>query len=120
MAAMLVGYFSYDVIRYIENIPDKCVDDLKIPDVRMIRPKNLVIYDNSKKKIYFIENIYAETKIKNYFEKYQLILRNFKIYEDYSKIKLPIKFTFQKNKNKIKSNISKNQFKNYVKKQKNT
>ena len=38
MAAMLVGYFSYDVIRYIENIPDKCVDDIKIPDVRMIRP----------------------------------------------------------------------------------
>ena len=29
MAAMLVGYFSYDVIRYIENIPDKCMDDLK-------------------------------------------------------------------------------------------
>ena len=67
MAAMLVGYFSYDIIRYIENIPDKCIDDLKIPDVRMIRPKNLVIYDNLKKKIYFIENIYAETKIKNYF-----------------------------------------------------
>ena len=23
MASMLVGYFSYDIIRYIENIPDK-------------------------------------------------------------------------------------------------
>ena len=53
MASMLVGYFSYDIIRYIENIPDKCVDDLKIPDVRMIRPKNLVIYDNLKKKNIF-------------------------------------------------------------------
>ena len=53
MAAMLVGYFSYDIIRYIENIPDKCTDDLKIPDVRMIRPKNLVIYDNLKKKNIF-------------------------------------------------------------------
>ena len=29
MASMLVGYFSYDIIRYIENIPDKCKDDLK-------------------------------------------------------------------------------------------
>ena len=48
---------------------------LKIPDVRMIRPKNLVIYDNLKKKIYFIENIYAETKIKNYFEEYQSITK---------------------------------------------
>jgi|TARA_B100001093_G_C26812689_1_gene1008232 anthranilate synthase component 1 len=118
MSAMLVGYFSYDIIRFIENIPDNCKDDLKIPDVRMIRPKNLVIYDNLKKKIFFIENIYAETKIKNYFEKYQLIRRNLETYEDYSNIHLPLNFTHQKNKNKIKSNISKNQFKNYVKKAK--
>ena len=50
MASMLVGYFSYDIIRYIEKIPNKCKDDLKIPDVRLSRPKNLVIYDNLKKK----------------------------------------------------------------------
>ena len=54
MSSMLVGYFSYDVIRYIEKIPDSCKDDLKIPDVRLSRPKNLVIYDNLKKKIYYI------------------------------------------------------------------
>ena len=118
MSSMLVGYFSYDVIRYIENISDNCFDDLKIPDVRMARPKNLVIYDNLKKKIFFIENIYSDSKINNYFEKYQLIKRNFENYEDFSNIKLPIKFTYNKNKNKIKSNISKNQFKNYVKKAK--
>jgi anthranilate synthase component 1 len=118
MAAMLVGYFSYDVIRYIENIPDNCLDDLKIPDVKMIRPKNLVIYDNLRKKIFFIENIYAETKVKDYFEKYQSVKRNFEIYEDYMNIKLPIKFTYQKNKNTIKSNISKKQFKTCVKKAK--
>jgi anthranilate synthase component 1 len=118
MAAMLVGYFSYDVIRYIEKIPDKCFDDLKIPDVRLSRPKNLIIYDNLKKKIYFIENVYAETKIKNYFEKYLSVKRNFEVFEDYSNIKLPVKFTHQKNKNKIKSNISKKQFKSCVKKAK--
>jgi len=118
MAAMLVGYFSYDVIRYVEKIPDKCLDDLKIPDVRLSRPKNLVIYDNFKKKIYFIENIYAETKIKNYFEKYQSIKNNFFIFEDYSNIKLPIKFNHRPNKNKIKSNVSKKQFKNYIEKAK--
>ena len=73
MASMLVGYFSYDVVRYMEKIPDNCIDDLKIPDVRLSRPKNLIIYDNLRKKIYFIENIYAETKIQNYFEKYQSI-----------------------------------------------
>ena len=50
MSSMLVGYFSYDVIRYIEKIPNKCKDDLKVPDVRLSRPKNLIIYDNIKKK----------------------------------------------------------------------
>ena len=118
MAAMLVGYFSYDIIRYIEKIPDKCIDDLKIPDVRLSRPKNLIIYDNLKKKIYFIENIYAETKIKNYFEKYYSIKRNFEIFEDYSNIRLPVKFNHKKNKNLIKSNVSKHQFKNYIEKAK--
>ena len=43
MSSMLVGYFSYDIIRYIEKIPDSCKDDLKIPDIRILRPKNLVI-----------------------------------------------------------------------------
>ena len=52
MSSMLVGYFSYDIIRYIEKIPDNCKDDLKIPDVRILRPKNLVIYDNFKKKVF--------------------------------------------------------------------
>ena len=118
MAAMLVGYFSYDAIRYVEKIPDRCIDDLKIPDVRLSRPRNLIIYDNLKKKIYFIENIYAETKIRNYFDKYQSIKRNFETFEDYSNIKLPTKFNHQKNKNKIKSNVSKRQFKNYVKRAK--
>ena len=39
ICTLLVGYFSYDIIRYIEKIPDKCKDDLKIPDIRLIRPK---------------------------------------------------------------------------------
>ena len=58
MSSMLVGYFSYDIIRYIEKIPDTCKNDLKIPDVRLSRPKNLIIYDNFKKKIFYIENVY--------------------------------------------------------------
>ena len=118
MASMLVGYFSYDVIRYIEKIPNNCKDDLKIPDVRLSRPKNLVIYDNVKKKIFYIENIYADTKIKNYEEEYNAINKRFDLYEDFEKIKLPEQFTFKPNKNLIKSNTSKEKFKSLVKKAK--
>ena len=118
MASMLVGYFSYDIIRYIEKIPNKCKDDLKIPDVRLSRPKNLVIYDNLKKKIYYIENIYSDTKIKDYSEKYISILKKFELYENFCNIKLPDQFTFKENKSVIKSNTSKNKFKLLVKKAK--
>ena len=118
MSSMLVGYFSYDVIRYIEKIPDNCKDDLKIPDIRLSRPKNLVIYDNIKKKIFYIENVYADIKIKNYKEEYLSINNRFNLYEDFENIKLPDQFTFKPNKNLIKSNISKDKFKSLVKKAK--
>ena len=62
---MLVGYFSYDIIRYIEKIPDNCIDDLKIPDIRLMRPKTIIIHDNLLKKIYFIINCFADEKINN-------------------------------------------------------
>ena len=114
MASMLVGYFSYDIIRYIEKIPNKCVDDLKIPDVRLSRPKNLIIYDNLKNKIHYIENIYSDTKISNYDEEYYSIIKRFDNFENFTNIKLPEKITFQSNKNVIKSNISKEKFKSLV------
>ena len=118
MSSMLVGYFSYDVIRYIEKIPNNCKDDLKIPDVRLSRPKNLVIYDNVKKKIFYVENVYADTKIKNYKEEYGAINKRFDLYEDFENIKLPEQFSLKPNKNFIKSNTSKEKFKSLVRKAK--
>ena len=118
MASMLVGYFSYDVIRYVEKIPNNCKDDLKIPDVRLSRPKNLIIYDNLKKIIFYIENVYADTKIKNYKEHYDSINKKFDLYEDFENITLPDQFTYKPNKNSIKSNTTKVKFKSLVKKAK--
>ena len=118
MSSMLVGFFSYDVIRYIENIPDNTKDDLKIPDVRLSRPKNLIIYDNLKKKIYYIENVFHDIKIKNYKEEYNKIINKFTLFQNYENITLPVRFTYKKNKNKVKSNISKDKFKSLVKKAK--
>jgi len=118
MSSMLVGYFSYDVIRYLEKIPDNCIDDLNIPDVRLSRPANLIIYDNLKKNIYYVENIYSDKKINNYFEYYHSIKQKFENYEGFENVKVPEVFTFKKNKNRIKSNISKNKFKSNVKKAK--
>ena len=118
MSSMLVGYFSYDIIRYIEKIPNKCKNDLKIPDVRLSRPKNLIIYDNLKKKIFYIENVYADTTIKDYEQAYNKIKDKFDLFKNYENIKLPEKFTFKNNKHTIKSNISKKKYKSLVRKAK--
>ena len=118
MASMLVGYFSYDVIRYIEKIPNTCKDDLNIPDIRLSRPKNLVVYDNQKKRIFYIENVYADTQIKDYKEQYNAINKKFDLYESFQNIKLPEQFTFKPNKNLVKSNMTKEKFKSLVRKAK--
>ena len=64
MSSMLVGYFSYDIIRYIEKIQDKCHDDLNLPDVRLVRPVKLIIYDNLKKKYTLLLIVLRIKKIK--------------------------------------------------------
>ena len=48
ICSLISGYFSYDSIRYIEKIPNKCKNDLNLPDVRLLRPRTLVIHDNLK------------------------------------------------------------------------
>ena len=70
ISSLISGYFSYDSIRYIEKIPNKCKDDLKLPDVRLLRPRLLVIHDNLKKKIFYIVNIFKDEKITNYKKRY--------------------------------------------------
>ncbi len=119
ISSLISGYFSYDTIRYSEIIPNNCKDDLKIPDVRLLRPRTLIIYDNLKKKIFYIVNVYHDEKISNYSKKYldiknelnHLIKNNFN------------KNTFKENrvnstKILIKSNIKKNKFIDMVKKAK--
>ena len=118
MSSMLVGYFSYDIIRLIENIPNKCKDDLKIPDIRLMRPKNLIIYDNVKRKIFYIENIYNDQKIYDYPSEYEKIKNTLNELHYYGNIPLPENFHINNKKINIKSNISKSKFKSIVRKAK--
>ena len=70
LCSLISGYFSYDCIRYIEKIPNNCKDDLNIPDVRLLRPRTLIIHDNLKKEIFYIRNIYKDEKIRDYQKKF--------------------------------------------------
>jgi len=118
ICSLISGYFSYDSIRYIEKIPNKCKDDLKLPDVRLLRPRTLVIHDNLKKKIFYIINIFKDEKIHNYKDKYLEIENEIN--------DLLIQSSLQKNNIhqaavvniKVKSNTSRNRFLKMVNKAK--
>ena len=116
ICSLLSGFFSYDIIRYIENIPNSCNDDLKLPDVRLMRPRSVIIHDNLKKKIHFIVNCYSDEKINNYKNKFDLIrndLINLKKITSDKNLYIKKK-TYRKKISKIKSNMSKKYFKSMV------
>ena len=119
ICSLISGYFSYDSIRYVEKIPNSCKNDLNMPDVRLLRPRTLVIYDNLKKEIFYIVNIFNDEKINNYQKKFDEVKNElFKILIQ-SSIKNIDKPTSQKPENiKVKSNTSKDKFINMVKKAK--
>ena len=119
ISSIISGYFSYDIIRYIEKIPNNCKNDLNLPDVRLLRPIKLIIYDNLKKRIYFIINCFKDEKISNYKKKYNYIKKEI--------INLQKLIFLKENKNsnkelpkkvKIKSNTSKKKFLEIVNKAK--
>jgi len=109
MSLMLIGYFGYDIIRFIEKIPNNTKDDLKIPDVRLQRPRKIIIHDNLKSKIFYISCDFNIKKIsqKSYeIEKKRLLNLNNEV-SNYKQEK------FNKTKAikiKVKSNISKKIF----------
>jgi len=119
ICSLISGYFSYDSIRYIEKIPNNCKNDLNLPDVRLLRPRTLVIHDNFKKEIYYIINIFSDEKIQNYEYRYEEIksnllkLLNQSSNKNFDKEKLSKQIKF-----KVKSNTTKNQFLSMVNKAK--
>ena len=116
ISSLISGYFSYDIIRYIEKVSNNCIDDLKLPDCRILRPKTLVIHDNLKKKIYFIQNCFNDEIIKDYKKKYKEIndeIINLIFLASYN---LNVSDGKKKEKIIVKSNISKKRFIRNVKK----
>ena len=111
ICSLISGYFSYDSIRYIEKIPNNCKNDLNLPDVRLLRPRTLVIHDNLKKKIYYIINIFSDEKISNYSQKYKEINSDLSNLLKQSETKNFDKEQILKSKEiKVRSNTSKNKF----------
>lgn len=84
----LVGYLSYDVIRYIEDLPGAKPDSLKLPETQFMLTDTLLAFDHLKHKILIISN----AEVKGDPEKaYQLAVK--KISDLEKKLKKPLKTT---------------------------
>ena len=60
MAAGLFGFMSYDMVRYMEKLPEKNKASIDIPDSIFFRPRIVIIFDNIADKIFVASPIYID------------------------------------------------------------
>ena len=52
----LVGYLGYDVVRHIEKLPEKAVDELEVPELTMLLVTDLAAVDHEQCSVVLIAN----------------------------------------------------------------
>jgi len=55
-----VGYFSYDLCRFIEHLPSTAVDDLKLPECYFAFYDAIVAFDHLENKVYLVATGFPE------------------------------------------------------------
>jgi anthranilate synthase component 1 len=55
----LVGYLSYDMVRFFEHLPHPKPDDVGMPDAVLTMPEQVIIYDNLTQTIKVVVNCYV-------------------------------------------------------------
>ena len=53
----LVGYMGYDMVRYIEDLPDTCEDDLNVPDMVQLLVEDMAVVDHHEGAVWLIANV---------------------------------------------------------------
>jgi anthranilate synthase component 1 len=52
----LVGYFGYDMVRFIEDIPDNNADETDMPEMRLMLTDTILIFDHIDHRIKVVSN----------------------------------------------------------------
>lgn len=52
----LVGYFAYDMVRFMEEIPEANPQDVDLPDMQMVLTDTILIFDHVDHKIKVVSN----------------------------------------------------------------
>ncbi|NRY59811.1 aminodeoxychorismate synthase component I [Clostridium beijerinckii] len=99
-----IGYFSYDIGRVLEDLPDESKEDFSIPDSIFIFFDNLIIFDLQNKKTYI-------TSVGQLEESKNSILNIEKCLKNYIE-GLPV--NLEKTNNKFFSNFDKEEYKKAI------
>ncbi len=54
-----VGYLGYDIVRFVERLPDTGVDDLGMDDAHLVFPGQLVVFDHLRQRLLVMSNVRA-------------------------------------------------------------
>jgi anthranilate synthase component 1 len=57
-----IGYFAYDMVRLVENIPAAGRDDVGLDDCVMMFYLGLVVFDHVQHRVWIIRNVFTEAK----------------------------------------------------------
>ena len=55
-----VGYMSYDMVRFVEELPDTTEDDLQLPDCFFMITETLLIFDHVNHQIKVVANAHID------------------------------------------------------------
>lgn len=61
MAAGLIGYMGYDMVKLMERLPDTNPDTIGIPDACFIRPRVMLIFDSVAGEIFVVTTMWKPT-----------------------------------------------------------
>ena len=109
-----VGFISYDMVRFFEDLPEDTADDLNVPDSQFIITDTMLVFDNISQTIKMVSNAFIETDDLD--EVYEQTIKKIGLLEE--KLKTPLKISTQANEEvvqpKFESNFEKEKFKEAV------
>lgn len=62
-SAGIYGYLGYEMVRYMEVLPNGNPDDLKTPEAVLMRPSLLAIFDTVKDELYLTAPVYVRDSV---------------------------------------------------------
>ena len=55
-----MGFISYDMVRFFEDLPEQTVDDLDVPDSQFVITDTMLVFDNVSQTIKIVSNAFIE------------------------------------------------------------